>query len=126
MYLETLSLVENGFWIFVIMGASLAVGKGFIMINRRIFPVSEFSGRATVTFLGNNIRQVICLLIWFLPCLLIFSPLQLALGFILSLLVSLWCGFKAKHYLGGITGDILGATAFLTELAFLLGVLLMI
>ena len=120
------SLVENGFWIFVIMGASLAVGKGFIMINRRIFPVSEFSGRATVTFLGNNIRQVICLLIWFLPCVLIFSPLQLASGFILSLLVSLWCGFKAKHYLGGITGDILGATAFLTELAFLLGILLII
>jgi cobalamin synthase len=58
--------------------------------------------------------------------LLIFSPLQLASGFILSLLVSLWCGFKAKHYLGGITGDILGATAFLTELAFLLGILLMI
>ena len=49
------SLVETGFWLFLLMGASLAVGKGFIMINRRIFPVSEFAGPATISFLGNNI-----------------------------------------------------------------------
>tara|TARA_B100000674_G_scaffold451911_1_gene423075 strand:+ start:362 stop:1135 length:774 start_codon:yes stop_codon:yes gene_type:complete len=120
------SLVENDFWLFVIMGSSLAVGKGFIMINRRIFPISEFAGRAAVTFLGNDIRQIICLLCWFLPCLLIFTIPQLVAGIILSLLVSFWCGFKAKLYLGGTTGDVLGATAFLTELAFLLGILLMV
>jgi cobalamin synthase len=30
-------------------------------------------------------------------------------------------GIKSKNALGGITGDILGAIAFLTELTFLLG-----
>mgnify|MGYP001035811117 CR=1 FL=1 len=120
------SLVETGFWIFLIMGSGLAVGKGFIMINRRFFEVSEFAGRATVSFLGNDIRQVVCLLLWFVPCLFFFTLLQMALGILLGLIVSLWCGFRAKYYLSGITGDILGATAFLAELAFLLGVLLMI
>ncbi len=119
------SLVETGLWLFVIMGSGLAVGKGFIMINRRFFLVSEFAGSATVSFLGSNIRQIVCLLIWFVPCLFIFSLEQLALGILLSLLVSVWCGFRAKFYLGGITGDVLGATAFLTELAFFLGVLLL-
>ena len=119
------SLVETGLWLFVIMGSGLAVGKGFVMINRRLFVVSEFAGTATVSFLGSNIRQIVCLLLWFLPCLFIFSLEQLALGIFLSVLVSLWCGFRAKFYLGGITGDILGATAFLTELAFFLGILLL-
>ena len=119
------SLVETGLWLFVIMGSGLAVGKGFIMINRRLFLVSEFAGSATVSFLGSNIRQIVCLLLWFLPCLFIFSFEQLAFGILLGLLISVWCGFRAKFYLGGITGDILGATAFLTELAFFLGVLLL-
>ena len=119
------SLVETGLWLFVIMGSGLAVGKGFIMINRRFFLVSEFAGSATVSFLGSNIRQIVCLLLWSVPCLFIFSLEQLALGILLSLLVSVWCGFRAKFYLGGITGDVLGATAFLTELAFFLGVLLL-
>jgi len=119
------SLVETGLWLCLIMGSGLAVGKGFVMINRRLFVVSEFAGTATVSFLGNNIRQIVCLLLWFLPCLFIFSLEQLALGIFLCVLVSLWCGFRAKLYLGGITGDILGATAFLTELAFFLGILLL-
>ena len=74
------SLVETGLWLFVIMGSGLAVGKGFVMINRRLFVVSEFAGTATVSFLGSNIRQIVCLLLWFLPCLFIFSLEQLALG----------------------------------------------
>ena len=45
------SLVEEGFFLFLVMGAGLAAGKGFIMINRRIFPVSEFAGPDTVSFL---------------------------------------------------------------------------
>jgi adenosylcobinamide-GDP ribazoletransferase len=120
------SLVETGFWLFFLMGASLAVGKGFIMINRRIFPVSEFAGPATISFLGNNGRQIVCFLIWFLPCLFIFTLPQLASGITLGLLISLWCGFRAKLYIGGVTGDVLGATAFLAELGFLLGILILV
>ena len=33
-------------------------------------------------------------------------------------------GLKSKKALGGITGDILGAIAFLTELVFLFGVII--
>jgi len=51
--------------------------------------------------------------------------IQIVIAIFLSFIVALWCGFRSKFYLGGITGDILGATAFLTELCFLLAVLLM-
>ena len=40
-----------------------------------------------------------------------------------SLLISI-IGLKSKKALGGITGDILGAVAFLTELVFLFGIII--
>ena len=38
------------------------------------------------------------------------------------ILVTMVLGKKSQKALGGLTGDILGAIAFLTELGFLLGI----
>ena len=42
-------------------------------------------------------------------------------GTILIVILVFFIGRMSKQKLGGITGDVLGATAFLSELAFLLG-----
>ena len=46
------------------------------------------------------------------------------LGVILMIFIISIMGFKSTKALGGISGDILGAIAFLTELVFLLGIVI--
>jgi adenosylcobinamide-GDP ribazoletransferase len=55
---------------------------------------------------------------------LAFLPLQkLLVGCLLAALVTLWLAAKFKRWLGGYTGDCLGATQQLSEIAFYLGLL---
>ena len=63
-------------------------------------------------------------MIWALPTLIIFPFYGIFLGGILMALIISIIGLKSKKALGGITGDILGAIAFLTELVFLLGIII--
>jgi cobalamin synthase len=63
-------------------------------------------------------------LLWALPTLVIFPFYGILLGGILMTCIISIMGLKSKKALGGITGDILGAIAFLTELVFLLGIVI--
>ncbi len=56
------------------------------------------------------------------PCLCL-PPLQAVIALALVALITLWCGRWFVRRLGGYTGDCLGATQQLAELAFYLGVL---
>ena len=60
-----------------------------------------------------------------LPLLLLPVSASLA-GVCLGLLITIWLGRKLQKWLGGYTGDCLGATQQLSELAFYLGVLAVI
>ena len=44
-------------------------------------------------------------------------------GLLSGLIVTIWLGRKLQKWLGGYTGDCLGATQQLSEVAFYLGVL---
>lgn len=48
---------------------------------------------------------------------------QAALGLLLALLATVWLAAKFRRWLGGYTGDCLGATQQVAEIAFYLGVL---
>ena len=48
---------------------------------------------------------------------------QAALGLLLALLATAWLAAKFRRWLGGYTGDCLGATQQLAEIAFYLGLL---
>lgn len=48
---------------------------------------------------------------------------QAALGLLLALLATVWLAAKFRRWLGGYTGDCLGATQQLAEIAFYLGLL---
>ena len=67
---------------------------------------------------------LIATLIWILPTLVIFPFYGILIGGILMTFIISVMGLKSKKALGGITGDILGAIAFLTELVFLLGIII--
>ena len=67
-------------------------------------------------------KLLIALFIWLFPTLLIFSFDGILLGIFFMILVAMVVGKKSEKAIGGLTGDILGAIAFLAELSFLLGI----
>ena len=62
-------------------------------------------------------------MIWALPTSVIFPFYGILFGGLLMAFVISIIGLKSRNALGGITGDILGAVAFLTELVFLFGII---
>ena len=56
------------------------------------------------------------------PLLTLLAPMQLLAGVVLALLTTLWLARKFKRWLGGYTGDCLGAIQQVAELGVLLGV----
>jgi len=62
-------------------------------------------------------------LIWLVPVILFLSFFSILLGLVFVATAICFLGLRANHYLGGITGDVLGAIAFASELLFLLGIL---
>lgn len=58
-----------------------------------------------------------------LPGLVLLPPLKAVAGVLLAALTTFWLALKFKRWLGGYTGDCLGATQQVSEIAFYLGVL---
>lgn len=58
-----------------------------------------------------------------LPCLLPFAPARALAGLLLAGLATCWLAAKCRRWLGGYTGDCLGAMQQLAEIAFYLGLL---
>jgi adenosylcobinamide-GDP ribazoletransferase len=58
-----------------------------------------------------------------LPALAFLSPQKMIFAAFLALTVTFWLALKFKRWLGGYTGDCLGATQQVSEIAFYLGLL---
>ena len=58
-----------------------------------------------------------------LPGLVMLPPFKALSGVLLAALATVWLALKFKRWLGGYTGDCLGATQQVSEIAFYLGVL---
>ena len=67
---------------------------------------------------------VIASLIWLIPVVYFFPFWGVLIGFFLNSGVIFFIGKMSQKKIGGITGDVLGAIAFTTELVFLLGIII--
>ena len=67
---------------------------------------------------------IIASLIWLIPVVYFFPFWGTLLGVFLISGVILFIGKMSQRKIGGITGDVLGAIAFTTELVFLLGIII--
>ncbi len=117
-----LTLVEYGYLLVSILSVGFASGKLAILYSRNFYNNSRFAKVGSIVGVISNKNLFIANLIWGLPTLVIFPFYGILLGGILMIFIILIIGLKSKKALGGITGDILGATAFLTELVFLFGI----
>ena len=119
-----LTLVEYGYLLVSILSIGFASGKLAILYSRNFFNNSRFAKVGSIVGVISNKNLFIANLIWVLPTLVIFPFHGILLGGILITFITSIIGLKSKKALGGITGDILGAIAFLTELVFLLGIVI--
>ena len=119
-----LTLVEQGFSLVSSLSIGFASGKLSIILSRNFFTNSKFAKTGSIVGKISQKRLFSATFIWILPTLVIFPFYGILLGGILMALIISIIGLKSKKALGGITGDILGAIAFLTELLFLLGIII--
>ena len=121
-----LALFESGYSLVAIFSIGFATGKLSIMIARNLFNNSEFAKTASIVGKISNKCLFIATLTWILPTLLVLDIYGILFGIILMTLTILLIGKKSKKAIGGINGDILGAIAFLTDIMFLFGNIIVI
>ncbi len=119
-----LTLVEQGYSLVSALSIGFASGKLAIIFTRNFFSHSKFAKIGSIVGLIPNRRLFSATIIWIVPTLIIFPFYGILLGIALMVLMIIIMGLKSKKALGGLTGDILGAIAFLTELVFLLGIVI--
>ena len=118
------TLVEYGYSLISILSVGFASGKLAILFSRNFFNNSKFVKMGSVVGIISNKNLFLATFIWALPTFVIYPFYGILLGSILMAFIISIIGFKSKTALGGITGDIFGAIAFLTELVFLLGIII--
>ena len=119
-----LTLVEYGYLLVSILSVGFASGKLAILYSRNFYNNSRFAKVGSIVGVISNKNLFLATLLWALPTSIILPFYGILFGGILMIFIISIMGFKSKKALGGISGDILGAIAFLTELVFLLGIVI--
>ena len=120
----TIALVDLGYSMLIILAISFASGKLAILFIRNFSYPSNFAKTGTIIEYISFKKILLATIIWSISVVFIFPFFSILLGIFLASVVVLIMIKLSNRKLGGITGDILGATAFLTELAFMLGLVI--
>ena len=105
------------------MAAGFASGKLAIILARKFFAPSELTKTGSIVGVISNKNFIFATLTWLVPITLAFPFFGIFLGISFVGIAIFLLGSRSNHYLGGLTGDVLGAIAFSSELLFLLGIL---
>ncbi len=121
-----LGLVNAGYSLIIILSCGFATGKLAIIITRIFFNPSKYT--MTGSIIGSILpsKTIVAILIWITPIFLIFPTLGIIIGIIFVIVTIYIIGKKSTSLIGGITGDVLGAIALLSEVFFLLGLLIIL
>ena len=121
-----IGFVELGYSLTLVMAAGFASGKLAIVFARKFFAPSELTKTGSIVGVISNKNFFFATLTWFVPITLAFPFFGICLGISFVGITIFLLGSRSNHYLGGLTGDVLGAIAFSSELLFLLGILTVI
>ena len=119
-----INLVELGYSLILILSSSFASGKLSIIFTRNFFTVSTFSKTGSIIETVSTKMLAIASIIWLIPVVYFYPFWGILLGVFLISGVIIFIGKMSQKKIGGITGDVLGAIAFTTELVFLLGIII--
>ena len=120
------NLVDLGYSLVFVLSAGFASGKLAIICTRNFFNPSKFAKTGSIIGFISTKNFLAAILIWLVPVMFIFPFFCVLVG--ITFVTGIICivGSRSNYYLGGITGDVMGAIAFVSELLFLLGVNLVI
>ena len=119
-----ITLVDIGYSLTVILSFAFATGKLSIIFIRNISNTSAFSKTGSIIEFISIKKLVVATFIWLIPIYFIFPFIGILLAISQVFLVVFVISNMSQQKLGGITGDVLGATAFVSELVFLLGLII--
>tara|TARA_B100000524_G_scaffold347750_1_gene250387 strand:- start:533 stop:1318 length:786 start_codon:yes stop_codon:yes gene_type:complete len=117
-------LVDLGYSLLIILSIGFASGKLAIIFMRNLYHTSSLAKTGSIIETVSTKKILFASLIWFVPVFSYLPFLAILSGTILMIIVVFFIGRMSRQKLDGITGDVLGATAFLSELAFLFGLVI--
>ena len=103
----------------LILSVGFASGKLAIIFLRKFYKTSKFSKTGSIIENVSIFKLILATTSWFFPIYFFFPLVSILLGVLFIFVVIFLIGNMSKQKLGGLTGDVLGATAFISELAFL-------
>ena len=113
------SLVELGNSLILILSVGFASGKLAIIFLRNLYKTSKFSKTGSIIEKVSILKLIFATISWFFPIYFFYPLVSILLGILFIFVVIFLIGNMSKKKIGGLTGDVLGATAFISELAFL-------
>ncbi len=120
------TLVELGYSLAIMLSIGFATGKLSIILARNFIEPSNYAKQGSILGEVSPINLLSAVLIWFIPTIFIVPLIGIIMGMLLVFGLVFFLKIRTVHYLNGVTGDVLGATSFLSELLFLIGVVLVL
>lgn len=110
-------------WQLALIIAIIAAGARYqVLLLLRMFPLSSFAKLGQMTAKPSLGALTIGSAIAFGPLYWLLGPVATLMVITVTLLISLWIGRLATRQIGGLTGDVMGASIILAELIIMVAV----
>ena len=107
-------------WLLVIIMAIVGAGSRFqVLAMLRLYPISSHAKLGMLTGRPTVRRGLAGMAIWVLPLMIYVPQIGGAAAVVGATAISLWLGKLAVRQIGGLSGDVMGASIILGEISIL-------
>jgi adenosylcobinamide-GDP ribazoletransferase len=107
-------------WLLVIIMAIVGAGARFqVLAMLRLYPISSHAKLGTLTSRPTVRRGLAGMAIWVLPLMISVPQIGGVAAVVGATAISLWLGKLAVSQIGGLSGDVMGASIILGEISIL-------
>ncbi len=113
-------LEQSDGWLLVVIMAIVGAGARFqVLAMLRLYPISSHAKLGMVTGQPTVRRGLVGMAIWVLPLIIAVPHIGVVASVICATAVSLWLGKLAVIQIGGLSGDVMGASIIFGEISIL-------
>ena len=115
--LAELSATVTGSDLVAIIAVVAAAARFQPVIQLAVFPISAHAKLASLVGRAGIVQLVAAALLWAAPLYVLLGVTTLLVMYVPALILTLWLGRLAVKHVEGLTGDVMGATTILSEIA---------